>query len=53
MRQGFTLRSGSLVLLPDPTYRFIRLLERWGLAWNLRVPSEGALLARARRGLVR
>ena len=53
VRQGFTLRSGSLVLLPDPTYRFIRLLERWGLAWNLRVPSEGALLARARRGLVR
>jgi stearoyl-CoA desaturase (delta-9 desaturase) len=46
-RQGFTLRRGSLVLLPDPTYQFIRLLKRCGLAWDVRVPSERALLARA------
>jgi len=48
VRQGFTLRMGSLVLVPDPTYRFIRLLERFGLAWDLRIPSERALLARTR-----
>ena len=46
VRQGFTLRSGRLQELPDPTYRFIRLLERCGWAWNLRIPGERALLAR-------
>ena len=46
VRQGFTLRAGSLRLLPDPTYRFIRLLERCGWAWDLRIPSERALMAR-------
>jgi stearoyl-CoA desaturase (delta-9 desaturase) len=35
------------VLLPDPTYRFIRLLEAVGLADRLRIPSKRALLARA------
>lgn len=47
VRQGFTMRAGELRLLPDPTYRFIRLLESCGWAWGLRVPSERALLARA------
>ncbi|MEX0588272.1 MAG: acyl-CoA desaturase [Cyanobium sp.] len=46
-RQGFTLRAGHLRLLPDPTYRFIRLLESCGWAWDLRVPSDQALLARS------
>ncbi len=46
-RQGFTIRLGKLVLLPDPTYRFIRLLEGVGLANQLRVPSERALQAKA------
>ena len=46
-RQGFSQRAGQLRLLPDPTYRFIRLLERCGWAWELRIPSDRALLARA------
>jgi stearoyl-CoA desaturase (delta-9 desaturase) len=46
-RQGFTISLGQLVVLPDPTYRFIRLLEAVGLAKQLRVPSERALLAKA------
>jgi len=48
VRQGFSLRAGRVVPLPDPTYRFIRLLERLGWASHLRLPSELALLARAR-----
>jgi stearoyl-CoA desaturase (delta-9 desaturase) len=36
-----------VVPLPDPTYSFIKLLERAGWAWRLRLPSERALLARA------
>ena len=47
VRQGISLRAGRLRLLPDPTYRFIRLLERCGWAWDLRIPSKRALLARA------
>lgn len=47
VRQGFGVRDGRLIRLPDPTYRFIRLLERLGWASRLRVPSERALLARA------
>lgn len=47
-RQGFSLRDGQVVLLPDPTYRFIRLLADLGLASRLRVPSPRALLARSR-----
>lgn len=47
VRQGITLRQGQLVWLPDPTYRFIRLLEWLGWARQLRIPSERALLARA------
>jgi stearoyl-CoA desaturase (delta-9 desaturase) len=46
VRQGITLRQGRVRLLPDPTYRFIRLLERFGWAWDLRIPSNHALLAR-------
>ena len=46
-RQGFGIRKGRIVLLPDPTYRFIRLMESAGLARRLRIPSERALLARA------
>ena len=49
-RQGFTLRDGKVVTLPDPTYRFIRLLEQLGWARRLRIPSERALLARAGSG---
>ena len=47
VRQGITLQAGRPRLLIDPTYRFIRLLERCGWAWDLRVPSDRALLARA------
>jgi stearoyl-CoA desaturase (Delta-9 desaturase) len=50
VRQGFSLRQGRVVTLPDPTYCFIRLLEGVGWARRLRLPSERALLARARQG---
>jgi stearoyl-CoA desaturase (delta-9 desaturase) len=49
VRQGFTVCRGVPVLLPDPTYRFVRLLERLGWASHLRVPSAHALMARARQ----
>lgn len=47
VRQGFTIRAGRVCTLPDPTYRFIRVLEQLKLARRLRIPSERALLARA------
>ena len=47
VRQGFSVRAGRVITLPDPTYSFIRLLERCGWASRLRIPSERALLARA------
>ncbi|MCP9805320.1 acyl-CoA desaturase [Cyanobium sp. T1B-Tous] len=47
VRQGITLDDGRPRLLLDPTYRFIRLLERLGWAWDLRIPSDRALQARA------
>ena len=47
VRQGITVEGGSLRLLPDPTYRFIRLLQGLGLASRLRIPSQRAMLARA------
>ena len=48
-RQGFTLQQGEVRLLPDPTYAFIRLLERCGLASRLVLPSHADLRERARR----
>jgi stearoyl-CoA desaturase (delta-9 desaturase) len=47
VRQGISVRDGRIVLLPDPTYRFIQVLAWLGLARQLRIPSERALLARA------
>lgn len=47
VRQGLTVAGGQVLRLPDPTYRFIWLLERAGWAWRLRQPTERALLARA------
>ncbi|MEM6435928.1 MAG: acyl-CoA desaturase [Cyanobacteria bacterium P01_D01_bin.115] len=47
-RHGITLRADRVVYLPDPTYRFIKLLERVGLATRVKVPKERHLLARAR-----
>ncbi|MFM8260107.1 MAG: hypothetical protein ACKN83_09860 [Vulcanococcus sp.] len=47
VRQGLSVHQGQVQLLPDPTYRFIRLLERLGWAQRLRIPSTHALLARA------
>jgi stearoyl-CoA desaturase (delta-9 desaturase) len=46
-RQGFTLQGNKVVTLPDPTYYFIRFLERLGWAYQLRIPSKQALLAKA------
>jgi stearoyl-CoA desaturase (delta-9 desaturase) len=47
-RQGLTVRGGQVVRLPDPTYRFISLMERLGWARDLRLPSDRALLSMAR-----
>ncbi|MBM5802360.1 MAG: acyl-CoA desaturase [Cyanobacteria bacterium K_DeepCast_35m_m2_023] len=47
VRQGYTVRGGQIVALPDPTYRFIRLLAWLGWARQLRYPSVRALMARA------
>lgn len=44
-RQGITIRSGKVVYLPDPTFRFIKMLESLKLASNLRIPTESVLLA--------
>ncbi|NEQ44012.1 MAG: acyl-CoA desaturase [Leptolyngbya sp. SIOISBB] len=46
-RHGITLQDGQVVYLPDPTYRFIQLLEAVSLASRLQRPSEARLLARA------
>jgi len=46
VRQGITVHDGEIVLLPDPTYRFLRLLASLGLVRRLRIPSDQALLAR-------
>jgi stearoyl-CoA desaturase (delta-9 desaturase) len=47
-RHGITIRAGKVSYLPDPTYRFIKLLEVLSLASKLKVPNERHLLARAR-----
>ncbi|MGD1939787.1 MAG: acyl-CoA desaturase [Leptolyngbyaceae cyanobacterium] len=46
-RHGITLRADRVAYLPDPTYRFIKLLEGVGLATRVKVPKEANLLARA------
>ena len=46
-RQGITIRSGKVVYLIDPTFRFIKLLEFLNLASKLKVPSEKKLLMKA------
>ncbi|MEG3439073.1 acyl-CoA desaturase [Pannus brasiliensis CCIBt3594] len=47
-RQGITIRDGRVVYLPDPTFRFLKMLEFFRLASKLRVPTEANLLALAR-----
>ncbi|WP_228038109.1 acyl-CoA desaturase [Nodosilinea sp. LEGE 06152] len=47
-RHGITIRDGQVVYLPDPTFRFVKLMEFFGLASKLRVPAETDLLARAK-----
>lgn len=44
-RQGITIRSGKVVYLPDPTFRFIKILEFLKLASKLRIPTQSVLLA--------
>lgn len=46
-RHGFSLKKGKVVYLIDPTYEFIRLLERLHLSSNLKLPSEVQLLQAA------
>ena len=48
VRQGVTVVEGRVLWLPDPTYVFIKGLDRVRWAIRLRHPSERALLARAR-----
>ena len=48
VRQGYGVRGGRIRQLPDPTYVFIRGLERLGWADRLRLPAAEDLLERAR-----
>lgn len=48
-RHGITIRGGQVVYLLDPTFCFIKVLDFVTLASKLRVPSETALLARAKK----
>ncbi len=48
VRQGYGVRGGRIRPLPDPTYVFIRGLERLGWADRLRLPAAEDLLERAR-----
>jgi stearoyl-CoA desaturase (Delta-9 desaturase) len=47
-RHGFSVRHGRVVRLIDPTYSFIRLLEKLGWASNVKVPADAELLQAAR-----
>lgn len=49
VRQGITITQGRVAFLPDPTFWFIKLLQKLGWADQLRQPSERALLARSAR----
>ncbi len=49
VRHGITFDRGQVRYLPDFTYSFICLLERWGLASKLKQPSKDALQAAANR----
>jgi stearoyl-CoA desaturase (Delta-9 desaturase) len=51
-RHGITLRAGRVVYLPDPTFRFIKILAFLKLATKLRVPLESDLLARAKSSTI-
>jgi stearoyl-CoA desaturase (Delta-9 desaturase) len=51
-RHGFSIRKGRVVRLIDPTYYFIRLMEKLGLASHIRIPSDTELLQVAALGRV-
>jgi stearoyl-CoA desaturase (Delta-9 desaturase) len=52
-RHGYTIRDGKIVRLPDPTYWFIKLLEKFNLASNIKLPTEEYLLGIANQVEVR
>lgn len=47
-RHGITVQSGKVIYLPDPTFRFIKVLESLKLASKIKLPTEADLLSRAR-----
>ena len=47
-RHGITIRNSQVSYLIDPTFAFIKMLESLKLASKLRMPTEQALLSRAR-----
>ncbi len=51
-RHGITIHSGQVVYLPDPTFRFIKILEFLKLASKLRTPAEQDLLMRSKQQTV-
>jgi stearoyl-CoA desaturase (delta-9 desaturase) len=51
-RHGFSIRYGQVVRLIDPTYSFIQLLEKLGLASNIKIPTDIELLQAANLGMV-
>lgn len=52
-RHGYTIRDGKIVRLPDPTYWFIKLLEKFNLASNIKLPTDEYLLGIANKVEVR
>lgn len=48
-RHGYTIRNAKIVPLPDPTFWFIKLLEKLNLASNIKLPTEEYLLKLANK----
>lgn len=48
-RHGITIKSDRVVYLLDPTFSFIKILEFLRIASRLRMPTEVALLEKARK----
>jgi len=46
-RHGYTIKNGEVILLRDPTYWFIKFLEKFNLASSIKLPTNEYLLAKA------
>lgn len=48
-RQGFCLLDDKVILLPDPTFRFIQLLQSLGITSHMKIPSSRELARKSKR----